>query len=421
MEKKVLSNSFWMMSEKIISIVGLIFVTSYVAKYVGPSIFGKIAFATSLFQITQIIAQLGSDVIIFKRISKNINSGIRLINATTRIRVIVYVITSIPVIALTFKSGDIEGLIFVIACFIACFFTSLDVYSIYYNATLQSKKNTIINAFGLIIALVLRWLIAVIEMDPLYLCIPIILSGLIPYAIRKFYFDKHLGRKIGEVKKKHSAFYTKYLISAGMAFVLSTISVAIYIRLSLLSLGYLEGSVQVGIYSVAATLASSWAFVCQSFITSSLPSIFSEKVINEAIKKAARLGRVVIAISLPMVLAIYIAGGWFIDVFYGNGYTTAFLPMIILSFSTMVSSLGTISARVIAKYSGYAFLSKKMLSVAVISLILNVIMIQYWGILGASFATLATEILSLTLLNYFFQRGLIFKVHAKMLSPSLLK
>lgn len=59
-----------MMSEKVISIFGLIFVTAYVAKYVGPGVFGQISFSMSVFQITQIIAQLGSSVIIFKRISK---------------------------------------------------------------------------------------------------------------------------------------------------------------------------------------------------------------------------------------------------------------------------------------------------------------------------------------------------------------
>ncbi|HBM7462756.1 TPA: oligosaccharide flippase family protein, partial [Escherichia coli] len=76
MNKRILSNSIWMMSEKIISLFGLIFVTSFVAKYVGAEVFGQIAFATSLFQIAMIIAQLGSDVIIFKRVSKKIDSGV---------------------------------------------------------------------------------------------------------------------------------------------------------------------------------------------------------------------------------------------------------------------------------------------------------------------------------------------------------
>ncbi|HCR4082370.1 TPA: oligosaccharide flippase family protein, partial [Proteus mirabilis] len=79
MNKKILHNAIWMISEKAISIIGLFLVTSYVAKYVGPETFGIIALATATFQIVQIIAQLGNDNIIFKRVSKNNRSGIKLI------------------------------------------------------------------------------------------------------------------------------------------------------------------------------------------------------------------------------------------------------------------------------------------------------------------------------------------------------
>ncbi|HBY4329534.1 TPA: polysaccharide biosynthesis protein, partial [Klebsiella pneumoniae] len=51
MNRRILNNSFWMMAEKIISIFGLIFVTSFVAKYVGPSIYGDIALSLSIFQL----------------------------------------------------------------------------------------------------------------------------------------------------------------------------------------------------------------------------------------------------------------------------------------------------------------------------------------------------------------------------------
>ena len=35
--KEKLKNSLWMIAEKIIAVFGLIFVTSFVAKYVGPT------------------------------------------------------------------------------------------------------------------------------------------------------------------------------------------------------------------------------------------------------------------------------------------------------------------------------------------------------------------------------------------------
>lgn len=128
------------MAEKIISIFGVIFVTSFIAKYVGPDIFGQIAFATSLFQIAMIIAQFGSDVIIFKRVSKSEGSGIKLINSTISLRFLTYMLIAIPVILVSHKSGDVRGLVFILACCISCLFSALDVVSIYYDARLESKK-----------------------------------------------------------------------------------------------------------------------------------------------------------------------------------------------------------------------------------------------------------------------------------------
>ncbi|TDQ24892.1 O-antigen/teichoic acid export membrane protein [Raoultella sp. BIGb0149] len=415
MNKRVLSNSVWMMAEKLISIIGLIFVTSYVAKYVGPNIFGQIALATSIFQITQIISQLGSDVIIFKRLSKNEKSGLNLLNSTTSLRAGIYLIISIPVFIFTVWQGGGSGVYFIFACFISCFFSSLDVYSIYYNAKLMSKNNTIINAFGLVLSLVLRWAIAALKLDPIYLCLPIALTGIVPFVIRFFIFNKNIKTKDIIKNKKYKKKYTKYLLVTGASFALSSISVAIYTRLSMLLLGFMDGSSVVGIYSVAVTLASSWSFVCQSFVTSSLPAIFAEKDQAATISKSAKLNLIVIIISLPMIVGGFFVGPWFIKVFYGVHYLDAFLPMMILNFATMCTSLGTVSGRYIAKLSGYAFLSKKMLLVTVISLCLNYALILSHGIVGAAIATLCTEVLSLTLLNYFFKKGEVFKVHKQTL------
>ncbi|MCX2199587.1 hypothetical protein LDO48_04040 [Pantoea agglomerans] len=71
MKLSVMSNAAWMMSEKIISVFGVIFVTSYVAKSFGPTVFGQMAFSTSLFAMVQTVAIFGTETILFKRVSKN--------------------------------------------------------------------------------------------------------------------------------------------------------------------------------------------------------------------------------------------------------------------------------------------------------------------------------------------------------------
>ncbi|KAB7895200.1 oligosaccharide flippase family protein [Rouxiella sp. S1S-2] len=414
MNKKVLYNSLWMMLEKVISIFGLIFVTSFVAKYVGPTIFGEIAYATSLFQIIQVLAQLGSDVLIFKRVSRNERSGIKLINATVMLRGLVYIIASIPVLWYFYEKYDLTSFAYVFSVFLSCLFFSLDVFAIYNDAKLESKKNTMVNMSGLTISLIIRWFIPFLKLNPLFLCIPIVLTSLIPFCVRLIAYRKNFAIK--PKFQRHRRKYVNYVLVCGASLVISTLSVAIYPRLGMLILGSMESSKAVGIFSVAATLAGSWAFVCNSLITSSLPSIFREKEETDTIFKTAGLNLVIIFVSLLVILGFYLLGQMILKLLYGDQFSLSYIPLLILCFSTFISLLGTISARIIVKYSGYTFLSKKMICVTILSVALNFIFINMYGIVGAAIATLLTEVVSLTVLNYFFKRGIIFRLHLATLS-----
>ncbi|HBT3415620.1 TPA: polysaccharide biosynthesis protein, partial [Klebsiella pneumoniae] len=199
---------------------------------------------------------------------------------------------------------------------------------------------------------------------------------------------------------------------SGSSFVISSISVAIYTRVSLLLLGFFCGSSLLGIYSVAVSLATSWIFVCNSFITSNLPSIFSSNNELETIKITAKLNILVILIGCVVISFAIIGGHYGISLLYGKDYVLAYTPFVILCAATLFSSLGTIASRFIAKYSGYSYLSKKAFCVLILSIMLNVIFINLWGIIGAAIATLATEFISLTLLNYLFKGGIVLKLHA---------
>ncbi len=412
MNRRMVSNAFWIMSEKLIAVFGLIFVTSFVAKYVGPEIFGEIAFATSIFQITQIVAQMGGSVIILKRMSRNIDSGVKLVVTTTWLRLLIFLILSIPFIAFTYSRLGDEGLYFILACCLSCLFVTLDVYNVFFDAKLESKTNTLINVFGLAISLTIRWLIAWLELEPVWLCLPIVLTGLIPFILRRMVFNRLTHQP--KVKFTHQLRYARFLFFSGLTFVLSAISVALYTRVSILGLESFSGHDSVGVFAVAASLAGSWSFVFNAFITSTLPSIFAETDDDKALEKTARLIMVVVLLSLPIFMVVYLFSPYFIAWFYGEKYTAAFIPLVIISVATLLSALGTISARLIAKYSGYAFLSKKTLLVLLFSVALNVPLIHYYGLNGAAWATMLTELFSLTLFNYFFRQGIIFKLHANV-------
>ncbi|QXX81930.1 oligosaccharide flippase family protein [Providencia sp. R33] len=410
MNTRILKNAAWMVSEKFIAIIGLFFVTSYVAKYVGPSVFGIIALATATFQIIQIIAQLGNDNIIFKRVSKKKESGLKLIKSTFLIRTIIYFSLSIPTLYYFYSYKNNITFIFSIAICIACYFSSIDIYSIYNNAILKSKINTIANIIGLSIGLVLQYTIAYNKLDPIYLTIPIIVVTFIPLSIRFYLFPK-----ISKITRKNKSRYNKYILLSGISIVFSTLSIAIYTRINQFMISYLEGDYNLGIYSVAVTLSTAWVFILTAIINSTLPSIFGEKKESKAAKVAANLNVIVIIISITVLAFIYFFGSYFINLLFGPSYAMASELLVILCCSTIFANLGTVSARFIVRHSGYSFLSKKMFIMVLLSIPISYTMIRIFGLKGAAYSVLVIEILSLTIMNYFFKKGLIFNLHKETL------
>ena len=182
LKNKVFVNSVWMMSEKLISIFGLIFVTSFVAKYIGPENFGKLTFASSIFAIIQTIAMFGSENIIFQKHLKQ-KLGEYIIDSTKIIRDILYLGFSSLTLFYIYYATDYLTFVFSLATSVAIYFAVHDVYLIYFNAILQSKINAYCNILALIISLIIRYCIAKFQLAIELLCIPIIMITLVPFLL----------------------------------------------------------------------------------------------------------------------------------------------------------------------------------------------------------------------------------------------
>lgn len=171
-----IKNSIWMMSEKLIAIFGLIFVTSFVAKYIGPENFGKLTFVGSIFAILQTLSLMGTENIIFQKTAKNRKIGENIIYASKRLRDYIYGSLSIITLGGLYFYTDRLTFIFGISTCIAIYFAVHDVYSIYFNAILESKINAYCNITALIISLSVRYLIVLFQLPIETLGIPIILT-----------------------------------------------------------------------------------------------------------------------------------------------------------------------------------------------------------------------------------------------------
>ena len=403
-----------MMSEKLLSIFGLIFVTSFVARYIGPENFGKLTFATSIFAIVQTLAMFGSDNIIFQKTSKNKKTGERIIRATKHIRNVLYAIFATVVLAYLYYSVDQLTFVFSVASCIAVYFALHDVYNIYFNATLQSYINTICNVTAILVSLIVRYCIAKFELPVAYLSLPIVLITLIPFVMRWFWF-KH---KAITPKTSHKIqHYRRYMLGVGKKMVLYSLSIAIFTKTSQLFLG-LSSQHDLGIYTVAMTLGSSFYFVLNALISSFLTQIYAQKDIEQSQNMVAKLSALVASIALMAGGFFLIFGHYIIDWLYGSAYQQVNQILLLAVIVTLFSGMSTVAEKYLIKFNAYDYLHKKTMALVLFNVILTYVAVHFYSLYGAIFAILATEILSLTVFNYFFKNGLIFNAHVRMFKPS---
>ena len=412
MSKKIFSNSLWMMSEKLVSIFGLIFVTSFVAKYIGPENFGKLTFASSIFAIIQTIAMFGSENIIFQKTAKDRRFGEYIIDSTRIIRDFMYVSLSLLTLVYIYFFADQLTFIFSVATSIAIYFAVHDVYIIYFNAILQSKVNAYCNIFALMISLLVRYCIAKFQLAVELLSVPIILITIIPFFIRKYLFNKVKLEK-GHVTKERVNRYRKFMLGIGRKLIFYSLSVAIFTKTSQLFLG-LKSQYDLGIYTVAMTLGNSFYFVLVAIISSYFTQIYIEKDFEQSQKMVAKLSVMIVAICLAVMAFFAVTGHYIVQWLYGAEYASVDEILLFTVVVTLFSGLSTVAEKYLLKFNAYDYLKKKTLYLVAFNLVLTALFVHLWGLKGAITAILITEIMSFTVFNYFYKKGIIFDTQKRM-------
>lgn len=411
-----LRNSLWMIAEKLITLLGLIFITSFVARYIGVALFGQLALAIALFQIIQVAAQMGSDNVIFKRITRHPRSGMKLIRATLMQRLLIYLLLSAPLLLWQYFQADRQAFAFFLAVFVATLFSTLDVYVVYYNARLQSRYNALVNSLGLLLGFLLRYVVVWLQLAPVWLSVPIVVTTLLPLIVR------HLASRqlyACPLTLRAMQRYRRYLLRAGFSLVLASLSVALYSRVSQLTLAWLAGSSAVGLFSAASTLASSWTVITAAVITSSFTAIFRCKDDLLAARQAAQLHRLILLISLFFVVSFALGGYAFLRLLYGDDYLAAWPVLMLLTVAAVFSAAGPIPNCYIVRLSGYRYLTIKTLLLVALSLPLNVVLCWQWGLYGAAISVIIVEALALTVFNYPFAQGVVWKIHCAAFTPKV--
>ena len=232
---------------------------------------------------------------------------------------------------------------------------------------------------------------------PLLIFVYAVLLDSIFVATGLIYFYFRHGLSL--IKWRFNKLLAKELLKEGFPLILSSMVVVVYMKIDQLMIRQILDVGAVGQYAAALRLSEFWYFIPTIVSASVFPAIINGKRISrDLLWSVSALFNILFWFSLFIAVAVVLCNDLIIDTLFGSQYFEAKPILVVHIFTGVFAALGISSSYWFIEENLQKFLFYRALSGAIVNIILNIILIEKHGALGAAYASLAAQFLS----SYFF-------------------
>ncbi len=387
-------NTSWVFGEKILRIITALIIGVLVTKYLGPRDFGVLSYAQSFIAIFLAFSTLGLNGILVRELVKKQSDRDVLLGTVFILQTIGSIILiTLLIITISLNDNDAFTNKIIIILGSVTFLQSFNVIDLYFQSIVQSKLVVKVNIVGLIISSILKIILLIIEAPLIYFVYVIVIDS----AVLVIGFILFYQKKGQSIKKwKFSKVRAKKLLKDSWPLILSGIIVSIYMKVDQVMIKEMMDDESVGQYAAAVRLSEAWYFIPGVICASLFPAIVNAKTKSEELyyDRIQRLYDLMVLLSLSIAIPMTFTSNWLVDFLYGQEF---YLTGDVLSLHIWagvfvflgVSRGGWILNENLQRYSSL-YLGLGMIT----NVGLNYILIPYTGIMGAAWATLIAQSVS---------------------------
>ena len=402
-KSKNLRNSYWIIGERIFQMLLTFVVGILTARYLGPSNFGTLSYTAAFISFFTNIAALSmNNVVIFKLINHPDQEGDYLGSAILY-QLVAALLSSVSIACLIIilNPGDSLKLTLALIQSGQLLFRALEILDAWFQRRLQSKYVSVGKMIACLVVSGYKIFLLVTAKSLIWFAFSNVISDFVIAGVLLFFYKYEHGQKLRAKIRLGNE-----LLRESYHFILPDIMSAVYAYLDRIMIGRMMKDIDVGYYSIAASLAAMWIFVPIAVINSYKPTIIEYQKNGDRQNFLLRLKQlisVVFWMCAAVAIVITLFGGIAVRILYGTEYLPAIGPLSLLVWAEVFGV--TSMTRIIwilcegknryVKY--YVFLG------VVTNVILNCILIRSMGIIGAAIATLATQIVVCIIAPLFFK------------------
>lgn len=387
--QNVVTNTGWQFADHILRMgVGLI-VGIWVARFLGPEQFGLLSYALAFVALFSAFASLGLDDLIVREVVCEPAGRDETLGSAFLLRLIGGGITFLAAVGSIFLMRPGDGLSHVMVAIIAAgaIFQAFNVIEFWFHSQLQARYAVFArNASFLLCALVKIALI--LSAAPLIAFAWVALVEVIIGSAGLVLVYRTSGLRLRDWRGRPAKAWQ--LLRDSWPLMLSSMVIAIYLRIDQVMLGEMAGNEEVGIYSVAVRLAEVWYFIPTALYWSIFPGIVEAKGDNEALfyGQLQKLYNLMALAAYAVVIPVALIADWVVPTLFGQAYATGGAMLSVLIWSNIFTGLEMARSAFLTTMNWTRLYLLTVLLGCALNVALNLFLIPRYGGMGAVVASL---------------------------------
>lgn len=404
--RKITTNIFWLALDKLIRFGVGLFVGVWVARYLGPQEYGQWNYAIAFAALFGAFANLGLDAIVIREIVRNTRPTNQLLGTAFYLKLFSGCFAMILATALAVflkKAGDNTSMLVFLSS-LGFLFQSFGVIDFYFQSQITSKfsvyaqnlafiivavaKIVLLCSSGTLIAFAYLGLMEVV----LSSCFLVVFYWKNNHSIRSWYFDKE------------TAFD---FLKDSWPLILAYFSFVVYSKVDQVLIGELLDSRSVGIYSAAYRIYEI-PFQLIGVVAQSVSPLMMRLYIEDSARYLRVYGLLTSIASLCsylLCIAVFLCSDYVFLHLFGPSYSESSKIFKILTLGQIFMFNAFLRSTHLTIANGQIVLLISTIVAALVNISLNAWLIPQFGIVGAAWTTVFTQLFSLLLLNVLFRKS----------------
>ncbi len=391
LKNRIVRNSGWLIGGKVLQMAISLVVSLLTARYLGPSNYGLINYAAAYTGFFTAFCNLGISYVLVKELVDSPENEGQLMGTTLILRLISSTLSAIMIICLVcvLDAGEPTTILVVALSCIGMVFHVFDTFNYWFQWRLQSKVCAIATFVAYVITAAYKLILLATGKSVIYFAFATSVDHICIAVMLLIAYKNNDGTRMTFSRK-----WAVRLLKKGFPYILPTLMGAIYTQVDKFMLKQIISEAEIGFYSTAVTVSGLWCFVIAAIIDSVYPSLLEANKANDGtfIRKNKTLYAIVFYVCIGVSVVITILAEVIINILYGKAYHGAVNPLRILTWYTAFAYLGVARQAWIVCNGKEKYLVHIYVISAAVNVVLNLILIPYFGASGAAVATLMTQI-----------------------------